>query len=174
MAMPHVSSVVKGKGGRYMRKVLTIFTNLMSIIAGVILLAMAGLTLADVIMRYFRKPIIGTYEVVAFLGVAVVAFSLPRASMTKTNVVVDLVIDKLPPRWRRACEICTRVMVFGMFLIGVWYFFNMAQNFVSTNTVTPTLRVPFYPVVYAMALSCFVQCLVSLLEIFDPRGGIHE
>ena len=56
-----------------------------------VLISMAALTLADVILRLFRKPILGTYEIVAFLGVAVTAFALPRGSLKGANINVDLV-----------------------------------------------------------------------------------
>ncbi len=50
----------------------------------------------------------------------------------------------------------------------------MAQKLVKTNSVTMTLKVPFYPVVYALAASCLVQCLVSICEISGVKGGSNE
>ena len=145
--------------------------NVMSIIAGLILLIMMVVTLADVALRYFGRPIVGAYEIVAFLGVAVIAFALPRASALKTHVYVDLLIDKLPAKAQRVMKTITRILVFLMFLGAAWYFVNMGMNYIATKTVTMSLKVPFYPVVFALALSCIVQCLVSLCEIFGDDGG---
>jgi len=39
-------------------------------IAGSAIVAMMLLTCTDVVLRYFRKPIPGTYELVCFLGAA--------------------------------------------------------------------------------------------------------
>jgi TRAP-type C4-dicarboxylate transport system permease small subunit len=143
----------------------------MSIIAGLVLLIMAGLTLADVVLRYFGKPIPGAYELVAFMGVAVAALALPRASMLNTHVYVDLAVDRMPDRWQRFFRIFTRLLVFLMFLVGAWYFVYMARNFIVTETVTMTLRVPFYPVVFALSAASIAQCLVCLCEIFGGQGG---
>ena len=145
--------------------------NSMSIIAGFILLVMIGLTMADVILRYLGRPIVGAYEIVAFLGVAVIAFALPRASALKTHVYVDLLIDKLPVKTQKVMKTITRILVFLMFLGAAWYFIIMGKNYIATKTVTMSLRVPFYPVVFALAASCIVQCLVSLCEIFGDEGG---
>jgi len=141
--------------------------NAMTIIAGIILLVMMVATFADIIMRFFGKPIVGVYEIVAFLGVAVTGFALPRASLMKAQVYVDLVIDKLPPGPQKVLTIITRVLVFLMFLIAAWYFIIMGKNFIATKTVTMSLRVPFYPIVFGMAASCIAQCLVAVSDILN-------
>jgi TRAP-type C4-dicarboxylate transport system permease small subunit len=145
--------------------------NVMSIVAGFILLTMIGVTMADVVLRFVGRPIVGAYEIVAFLGVAVIAFALPRASALKTHVYVDLLIDKLPVTAQKVMKTFTRILVFIMFLGAAWYFILMGINYISTKTVTMGLKVPFYPVVFALAVSCMVQCFVSLCEIFGDDGG---
>jgi TRAP-type C4-dicarboxylate transport system permease small subunit len=145
----------------------------MSIIAGLVLIVMMIATFGDIIMRFFGKPIVGVYEVVAFLGVAVTGFALPRASLMKAQVYVDLLVDKLSLGAQRVLRIMTRIVVFFMFLIASWYFVRMGMNFIATNTVTMSLRVPFYPVVFGLALSCIVQCLVAVAEIVEA-GGSNE
>jgi TRAP-type C4-dicarboxylate transport system permease small subunit len=137
----------------------------MSVLAGVVLLFMAGLTFFDVVLRYLAKPIVGTYELVSFLGVAVVALALPRASLMGSHVYVDLLVDKVSVGWRKGFRIVTRVLVFLLFLFAAWYFVFMARNFMATKTVTMTLKVPFYPVVFALAASSIVQCLVSICDV---------
>jgi TRAP-type C4-dicarboxylate transport system permease small subunit len=144
--------------------------NFLSIIAGVVLLVMIGITFADIVLRYFGRPIVGTYEIVAFLGVAVTGFALPRASLLKTHVYVDLVIDKLPKNRQRVLKITTRLLVIAFFLVAAGYFILMGINFIQTNTVTMTLKVPFFPVVFGLAASCLAQCLVSFYEIFGEKG----
>lgn len=150
-----------------MLRFVRLLTNCMMIIAGVILVFMAGLTLVDVIMRYFGKPIVGAYELVSFLGVAAVAFSLPRASMMGAHVYVDLLVDKLPQGSRRVIQVFTRFLVFVLFLIASWYFFHIGMDLIATKTVTMSLKVPFYPVVFALAAGCLAQCLVSIYEIVN-------
>jgi TRAP-type C4-dicarboxylate transport system permease small subunit len=137
----------------------------MSVIAGVVLILMASLTFLDVVLRFFKRPIVGTYELVSFLGVVVVAMALPRASLMGSHVYVDIVVDKLPEGWRKVFRIVTRVLVFLLFSIAIWYFIAQAKSLMVTKTVTMTLKVPFYPVVFALATSSLVQCLVCICEI---------
>jgi TRAP-type C4-dicarboxylate transport system permease small subunit len=148
--------------------------NAMSFIAGIILIVMMVLTFADILLRYFGHPILGAYEVVSFLGVAVTSFALPRASLLKTHVYVDLLIDGLPPKPQRILRVITRLLVFLLFLIAAWYFIVMGKNYIQTKTVTMSLKVPFFPVVFGLAASCLAQCLVSLYEIFGERRVSNE
>ncbi len=148
--------------------------NVVSIVAGFILLVMIVVTMADVVLRYLGRPIVGAYEIVAFLGVAVIGFALPRASALKTHVYVDLLIDKLPAKAQKVMKTITRILVFLMFLGAAWYFIVMGINYIATKTVTMSLKVPFYPVVFALAASCILQCFVCLCEIFGDDGGKNE
>ena len=52
----------------------------LNIIAGTSLTFLMLLTVGDVILRYFKRPIVGTYELVAFSGAVVIGFSLPFTS----------------------------------------------------------------------------------------------
>ena len=147
------------------------FSSLLSVIAGIVLLIMMVLTFSDIVLRFVGRPIVGVYEVVAFLGALVTGFALPRASQMKAQVYVDLIIDKLGPRPRRILRIITRILVFCMFLIAAWYFILMGKKFIDTRSVTLSLRLPFYPVVFGLAISSLTQCLVSVAEIFYDQGG---
>jgi hypothetical protein len=80
-----------------------------NVIAGIFLSGMVLLTVSDVILRSFRVPIIGAYELVAFSGVVVVGFSLPLTQWTKGHIAVDFLILKLPLNIRKWIIICTRI-----------------------------------------------------------------
>ena len=154
--------------------ITTKVSNFMSILAGIVLLLMTAITFLDIVMRNFGKPLLGAYELVAFMGVAVAALALPRASLQKTHVYVDIVIDKLPEFLQKTLKILTRIMVFFMFFFAAWYFMLMGKNFIETHTVTMSLKVPYYPVVFALAASSIVQCLICICEIFTDKGGSNE
>jgi TRAP-type C4-dicarboxylate transport system permease small subunit len=143
----------------------------MSWCAGIVLIFMAALTFADILMRYFWRPIPGVYEVVAFLGLALAGFILPRSSLMKAHVAVDFVTEKLSAKPRMIVKIITRVLVALFFVITAWYFIGMAQSFIATKSVTMTLKLPFYPVVFVMVFSFFVQGIVSIYQIFEKEGG---
>ncbi len=150
-----------------MRKFIYTLSAIMSACAGVILVFMAALTFADIVMRLFWAPIPGVYEVVAFLGVAVAGFVLPRSSLMKAHVGVDFVVERVSPRARMITLIVTRILVAAFFLITAWYFVDMAESFIAAKNVTMTLRLPFYPVVFVMAFSFLVEAIVAVYQMLE-------
>ncbi|MDD4358053.1 MAG: TRAP transporter small permease, partial [Smithellaceae bacterium] len=57
-----------------------------NILACVAVIAMMLLSVTDVVLRMFGKPIPGTYEQVGFLGAIVVSFALAFTSMEKGHI----------------------------------------------------------------------------------------
>jgi TRAP-type C4-dicarboxylate transport system permease small subunit len=152
-----------------MKKFMNRLTGVMASVASLILVFMVCLTFADIVMRIFGKPIPGVYEVVGFLGVALAALVLPRSSLERAHVGVDFVYEKLSPKPRLAVKITTRILVAAFFLIASWYFIGMAQSFIATRSVTMTLKLPFYPVVYVLVLAFFIQGVVSIYQIVEKE-----
>ena len=89
----------------------------LNIIGGTALTAMMGLTVADVILRAFGHPILGTYEMVSYLLALVAGFTIPRMSLDRVHVNMDFILLKLPPGdgppWRflpaSCCWFCLRL-----------------------------------------------------------------
>ncbi len=152
-----------------MEKFMIRLTGYMSVAAGIVLVFMACLTFADIVMRLFGRPIPGVYEVMGYLGVAVAAFVLPRSSLERAHVGVDFVYEKLSPKPRMVMKIITRVLIAVFFFVASWYFVDMAQSFIATRSVTMTLKLPFYPVVYVLVFSFLVQGIVSIYQIVEKE-----
>jgi TRAP-type C4-dicarboxylate transport system permease small subunit len=84
-------------------------------------------------------------------------------------VGVDLVVEKLSAKPRLVLKIITRILVAALFFVTAWYFVGMAQSFIATRSVTMTLKLPFYPVVFVLVFSFVVQGIVSVYQIFEKE-----
>jgi len=146
----------------------------MNTIAAIALGFMILLTVADVILRYFKKPIIGTYEMVALSGAIIIGFSLPFTSMLKGHVNVDLLTQKLPPEGRRIFVFATKCLGIILFLIIGWNLFILGMDFQKVGEVTPTRHLPIHPVLYGVGACCFLECLALLCDIVKILGGKDE
>lgn len=143
----------------------------MNAIAAIALGFMILLTVADVILRYFKKPIIGTYEMVALSGAIIIGFSLPFTSMLKGHVNVDVLTQKLPPKGRKIIGSVTKCLGIILFLIIGWNLFILGMDFHKVGEVTPTRHLPIHPVLYGVGICCFFESLVLLVNIFNILGG---
>lgn len=146
----------------------------MSAIAAVALGFMILLTVADVILRYFKRPIIGTYEMVALSGAVIIGFSLPFTSMMKGHVNVDFLTQKLPLRGRKIFSSITKCLGVLLFLIIGWNLIILGMDFQKVGEVTPTRHLPIYPVLYGVGVSCFLESLALLCDILMILRGKYE
>ena len=159
--------------GRFLDQVWKL-SRLINFIGGVSLVFIMFLTVTDIILRSFRRPIIGTFEIVAFSGAVVIGFSLPLTSWVRGHVYTDFLILRFSQKTRNAFDILTRCLSIGLFMMIGWNLIMYGIDLKKAGEVSPTLTMPFYPVAYALGICCFIQCLVLLCDILKIPGGKHE
>jgi TRAP-type C4-dicarboxylate transport system permease small subunit len=139
------------------------------VIAGLGLVFIICVTLLDIIMRQFGRPIIGAMELVSFSGAIIIGFALPYSSWMKAHVYVDLLLVRLPPRTKRVMEFCTKLAGFLLFaLIGV-NFAIYGFTLIQTGEVSPGFRIPYYPIAFGLALASFMESLTLLTQLWRGR-----
>jgi TRAP-type C4-dicarboxylate transport system permease small subunit len=132
------------------------------------------ITVADVILRSFRRPIVGTYELVAFSGAVAMGFSIPLTSWEKKQIQVDFIIMKFSQMARRIIKTVTKSLGIGLFLMIGWNVIVLGNELRRAGEVSFTLELPFYVVAYGIGICCLLQCLVLLCDIMSIFGGKHE
>ena len=160
-----------------MQRLLTIVLKIskgLNNIAAVMLALMILLTVADVILRGLRAPIVGTYEMVGLLGAVIVGFAIPFTSWIKGHIRVDFLILKLSPRGRKILDIATRCVGIGLFLVIGWNLLLLAAEAARAGEVTPTRHIPFYPIIYGVGAASFFQSLVLFCDIVKILRGEYE
>jgi TRAP-type C4-dicarboxylate transport system permease small subunit len=132
------------------------------------------LTVADVILRFFRRPIVGTYELVALSGAVAIGFSIPFTSWVRGQIYVDFLVERFSRGTRNIINIVTRCLGIWLFLMIGWNLMKYGMDLYRSGEVSLTLQVPFYPVAYGIGISCFIQCLVLAYDIVKILGGRYE
>jgi len=146
----------------------------LNVIAGISLTFLMLLTITDVILRMFKKPVVGTYELVAFAGAVVIAFSMPLTSYIRQHIFVDFFILKFSLKVRNIFNIVTRCLVIALFLLIGWNMFKYARDLQKSGEVSLTLQMPFYPIAYGVGVCCFILCLVFVCDIIKIHKGEYE
>ncbi len=143
----------------------------MNIVAGAVLVSMMLLVVADVILRTFGKPIIGTYELVSMAGAVVIGFALPQASLEKAHVTIDFLVQKRTHTVKRTILVLTRILSVVLFVLLGWYLILKADHLFRSGDVSMTLRIPTYYITYALSFICFVEAFILVV---DGVLGIRE
>jgi TRAP-type C4-dicarboxylate transport system permease small subunit len=157
--MKALSAVVRG------------LSRFMYVIAGIALAGSMFLTVADVILRQFKVPIVGTYELVGLLGAVVVGFAIPQTSRLQGHVIMDYVTSRLPRTWGKLFHVITRILAIVTFVIIGWQLWVLGTDLRTSGEVTLTLQLPFYPVAYGISVCCCVECLVLLFGVWEEKEG---
>ena len=154
-------------------KAVTRLGSLFNILASASLFAMIMLTSLDVSMRYFfNRPIAGTYDVVSLMGAVLASFAMPYTMLEKGHVAVEILIERLSRSKQLIIETATHTAGIVLSLVLVWQCIVLAVDMKAAGEVTPTLLIPFYPIVYCIAVCFFVlsfAILVNLLSIWLKR-----
>ena len=146
----------------------------MQVVSGVALTFIVLLTTADVVMRAFGRPILGTYEIVAMGGGIVIGFATPITSWLRGQIYVDVLTKKLPACGKDAADIVTRCVGIGLFMMIGWNVLKIGTTFRTAGEVTNTLQWQMYPIPYAVGMSFFALSLVLICDIFKIVGGSYE
>lgn len=157
-----------------LERFLTKVTRVLNIIGGSALTFMMFLTVSDVLMRAAGRPILGTYEIVGLALALVIGFGIPRVSMDRGHVFMEFLIEKLPKRWKTFFNTFTRVLCIILFLIIGYNLFSVGNEFHMSGEVSPTLKLPFFPVAYGVGICCFIEVLVFVNDIVKIWRGQYE
>jgi len=149
------------------KRVMWDIVGLLKWVAGICLTAMMLLTVFDVVLRFLRHPIPGTYEMVGFLGALFVSFSLAYTSIMGLHIAVDFLVRKLPRNVQKIIEVFDEGIGSLLFCILTWHFVKYGVDIKNSGEVSLTLQVPIYPFVFGVAVGCGVLSIVLIFRIKD-------
>jgi len=147
----------------------------LDMIAAVAIFTMMALTCVDVFLRYFfRKPIPGTYEIIALLGAVAVSFAMAHTLVKKGHVAVSLIVQMFPKRLQGIVE--GFISIFGIILFGLitWQSILYGIDCQRAGEVSLTLELPFYPIIYGVALGAAVVCLVLIVDLGNALSNVKD
>jgi TRAP-type C4-dicarboxylate transport system permease small subunit len=155
-------------------RITYLLTDRFNWIAAGAVVAMMCLTCADVILRIFRLPIPGTYEIVGLLGSVVIAFSIGYTSVEKGHIAVEFLVQKFPVRVQTFIDTFNALISTCLFGLITWQSIVYASDLKQSGEVSLTIQMPIYPFVYGIALGCGLLCLILLLDFVKSLKRIGE
>jgi TRAP-type C4-dicarboxylate transport system permease small subunit len=134
-------------------------------ISGFALVGLMLLTVSDVILRAFSRPIAGVYDLTLLLAGVVIGFAIPFTTWRKAHVRMVFLIDTLSSTWKKILMTLTYVLgIFLFFVVGRGLLLYGVRVY-SAGEVSMTVHLPFYPVVFGIGASCLINCIVLLKQL---------
>ncbi len=159
---------VSPRNGGNMKAFVKSFRKLsswMNTLGGIVLFLMMMLTVVDVFLRVFGKPLVGTYELVAIAGAIVVGFAIPQTSLDKGHINVDFMMENRSVLTRQIFSVFTKLMGITLFGLLSWNLFLKANHLYKAGDVSLTLQIPYYPAAYGLAFAALIECFVLIIDI---------
>ncbi|SFJ09719.1 TRAP transporter small permease [Celeribacter neptunius] len=131
-------------------------------LGGVMLTAMMGLTVCDVIGRYlFNSPIKGAAELTEVLLCATIFLGLGAVSLKEDHVTVDLVTDKMPSFIQPYRLALAGLFSGGVLLVVSWRLWIYAAQIGGYGGSTTNLAIPIAPLGYFCAICAALGGLIT-------------
>ncbi len=161
-----------------MKRLLTVVYRLdisFHVIAGLTLAFLMVMTLIDIIMRTAGRPIVGTMEIISFCGAVVIGFAIPYSSWMKVHIFVDLLTQKLSRKSQVTLQSLTKSIGLLFFLFVSYNFIRYGLTLMKTGEVSASFKIPYYPITFGLAVSCFLESLTLFCDLVKlTKGGNHE
>lgn len=144
------------------------FVNWVNNVAMVALALMMFLTAADVALRYsINKPIIGSYELTAYLMVVFISFAIGETAVEHAHVNVDIVIQNMKKRPKAILLSITNLLCIVLFALIAWRTFIHATKAIETGAVSAALLVPEYPFIFLCGVGLVLLTLVFIIQFLE-------
>ena len=135
-------------------------------VAGVGLVAMLALVVIDIgAAKLFKWPIPGGIEMVGFLGVVVIAFSIAQTQVLRGHIDVQFLVVRLPRTARKAISCIVYLCGMALFALLAWNSYAFGRALWVSGEVSMTQEIPFYPFVFGIALCCTAVFLVLVVQL---------
>ncbi|WP_370332275.1 TRAP transporter small permease subunit [Mycolicibacterium hippocampi] len=145
------------------RPVLVVARTL-SVVAGILLVGLILLTIADVISRNFRdRSIVGTVEIATMLLVAIAFLGLASAEADGRHVVVELFESRFGVRTRMVFSVLRTLLLIGLGLLLAWGLTEVLLSAVDRGeTTNDILRLPTWPAKVVLLASFVLFFIVAV------------
>jgi TRAP-type C4-dicarboxylate transport system permease small subunit len=127
----------------------------LNFVSVVMIAAMVIMITADVIGRaLFNRPVPGALEMLQYMLVVTVYFSLGWAALSGRHVKLDFLVSRFPTRLRTVTDSTMHLIGIVMLAFFAWQAIVAAEDARRLNLVSSVLEIPRFPFFYALAVGC--------------------
>jgi len=129
------------------------------------MLLMMAITCIDVVgAKVFHWRLLGAIDIVTLSQIVAIAFAASIALIIGRHIQVEFFIARLPRRAQAVIDSFILMLGFGLFIVIIWRLSVLGYSFQTSGEYSATVRIPYYPFAYGIALACIPVCLVLILK----------
>lgn len=136
------------------------------------LVLMMLLIVTNIVTRLCGSVISPTYELVELMAAIAISFCIVYVTLEKGNIVVDLLLNKLPERIQSFFQIVTSFLGLGTWVLIAIASVIFANKLWLTGEKTDSLSIPITPVRYVWIIALVILCLLILIQLVEAIGKV--
>lgn len=140
----------------------------LSAVAGLAIIGMIVLTVADVIGRRFGFTINGVYDIVRILGALAIGASLPLTKAVKGHIAIEYFFQKMGRTGRKWTDTLMRLLLVALFGVLTYQFMVYGLYIRESGEVSTTLHMPIFWIPWLLAFACLLTLGVTLWHLMHP------
>lgn len=138
----------------------------MAVLAGLILTAMALMSLRSIVGRsLFESPLVGDYELVQFMCALSVSLSLPYTHWIKGHVIVDFFTAKASPKVNAVLDALANLLLAAFSAVIAWRLGVGLVDLRASEDASMLLSIPTWWAYLAMVPSFALLALTALYGV---------
>jgi TRAP-type C4-dicarboxylate transport system permease small subunit len=131
-------------------------------LAGAAMVLMVIFIIVNIVLRAVYVPIPGINEIVGWLAAITTAFALGHTQIKRGHVDMDVLVEKFPPKIKHVVQFIMLLICMAFFCLISYQLCVYANEVMSNGTLSETLAVIFYPLIYLVAIG-FIGLTLALL-----------
>ncbi|GHB42696.1 hypothetical protein GCM10007094_34990 [Pseudovibrio japonicus] len=159
-----IGSNNKSGGASRVRSLVRLMELGLGICCALLLAGLTGLTVVDVVGRYwFNAPVRGAFEVTQLMLGALVFAALPLTTSRREHVEVDMIYGLVPPVMQSLMTAISGFISTLVLLVLSWRLAAHAERMMEDGSVTNALDIPLYPLGWIAAVSALMSAGYTLV-----------
>jgi TRAP-type C4-dicarboxylate transport system permease small subunit len=144
----------------------------LAFIAGAAIFVMIGVTIIDIVLRFFKSGITGAYDIVCLAGAVSVACALPYVTAVKGHIAIEFFYQKAGRRGRKILDSFFRLILLVVFAFLVYRNIGYGLYLFSTGQVMLTLRIPIFWLPFLLSVSFALLFIITFYHLIHPGKGM--
>ena len=153
---------------------LRALVNLLAAVGCLAIVAMALVTVADVVGRQFGWPVPGAYDLVRLLGAVAIFCALPLTKAVKGHIAIEFFFQLLARPGRALVDSLIRILLAVLFALLAAELVRQGVIFRLGNEQTPTLHLPVFWIFFVAAVGFAVSAGVTVWHLFHPGRSMMK
>jgi TRAP-type C4-dicarboxylate transport system permease small subunit len=150
-------------GGVMFKIAYRIYCRIEEIFVGICFTGVVLLTFMNAVLRTMKRPIITADDICLLLFAWAALIGADVALRYSRLVGMDMLMNKLPPKWQKFFQITVFTIMIAAMLFFVRFGFQLA--FGNWNRVLNSLPISYGYVTISLPVSCILMTFTSILKI---------